>query len=331
MLFQRGSCSRISSWISAISSWRNSSRLSSRRIRNPSRTPRRVHVTRTRRTAVFQSVRRTRRVPRSTLILPYDIPSSPHGLNDRLLEAAIELTAYPRHVNLDHVGRSLPVRLPEMLAQHPPCDNLPGMSHEKLKKAKLGWGQVDFAFATNHSSRREIKSQFTHPEDRRGTRRHSSAESFKPGQQLRESKGFHKVIVGARFETGNAFLHRSERTEEQYGRSDTFAANGTQDIHTVAFRKQNVEYNGIELLRADEFKPALPVFDPRTLVASFLQPPQQGAANHGVIFHNEELHEFGSKNTTTAVKSEDRISAQKRRTELILPHFIRSQLITGAC
>ena len=71
---------------------------------------------------------------------PKNITSTPHGLNQRLIESAINFTTQAVNVYLDDVRHSLPIGLSQVLAEHFARDDLAGITHQELQQAELGGG-----------------------------------------------------------------------------------------------------------------------------------------------------------------------------------------------
>src|SRR5262249_28012524 len=76
-------------------------------------------------TTVTQRSRRNRSVANRPLSRSKGIAASPHGVDQGLLgPATLQLGAQAVDVDLDDVGRPLPVRGPQLLAQHLARDDL---------------------------------------------------------------------------------------------------------------------------------------------------------------------------------------------------------------
>src|SRR5260370_39694766 len=98
-----------------------------------------VMITITNTTSVIHKTRRNRSVEQNSLTrCTESIAASSHGVDQRLLGAALQLGAEPIDVHLDDVGGAFPVGLPQALAQHFAGDDLAGMAHEHFQDAELG-------------------------------------------------------------------------------------------------------------------------------------------------------------------------------------------------
>src|SRR5262249_35209086 len=99
-------------------------------IRNPSRTATRVPSTVSSMTLVFQSVSRNRSVRERVLSSSKRIAAPSHGLNDRAVEALVELAPQSIDVHFDDVCGAFPIHFPQVLAEHSPRHHLTGEAHE---------------------------------------------------------------------------------------------------------------------------------------------------------------------------------------------------------
>src|SRR6185312_5403648 len=205
-----GPRSMISSSISAISSWMKSLSRSTKSWRSCSRTPTRAAATSKKATMEIQNVRRARSVPNTTLSFADGIAAAPHGLNDRLIEAAIQLAPEAVDVDLDNVRRSFPVRFPQVFAEHFTCDDLAVVAHQEFEQAEFGGGEVDVAVAAGDAAGGKIEVERADLQRRRGARTEAAADRLQPGFQLREGERLHQVIVRSGLQPGDALFHRTE-------------------------------------------------------------------------------------------------------------------------
>src|SRR6478752_804883 len=125
--------------------------------RTPSRTQSRIPTPVSTTASAFQSIRRKRSVRMNALWRPKNITSSPHGLNQRLIESAINFTTQAVDVYLNDVRHPLPVRLPEMLAEHFAGDDLAGITHQEFQQAELGGGQAQLGGAAGDMAIGEVQ------------------------------------------------------------------------------------------------------------------------------------------------------------------------------
>src|SRR5262249_12897407 len=98
-------------------------------------------------TSVFQARSRKRRVRSKDLRRSKDIAAPSNGLDERILSGPLQLAAQPVDVNFEHVGRSFPVGLPQMLAHHLAGDDLAGVAHQHFQQAELGRSELDLEVA----------------------------------------------------------------------------------------------------------------------------------------------------------------------------------------
>src|SRR3954453_3529937 len=104
---------------------RSSSRISVKR--SPSRSPTDARPNRSMMTTVFQNVSRNRSVPNRPSARAERIPPPPDRLGAGRRPVLPQLVPQPLDVDFQDVGRPLPVRLPQVLAQHPAGDDLAGV------------------------------------------------------------------------------------------------------------------------------------------------------------------------------------------------------------
>src|ERR1700674_623784 len=65
------------------------------------------------------------------------VSGAAHRMEERLVEALVDLGAQPRHVHVDHVGLRVEVIVPHVLEQHGAGDHLAGVAHEIFQKPEL--------------------------------------------------------------------------------------------------------------------------------------------------------------------------------------------------
>src|SRR5262249_21164832 len=71
------------------------------------------------------------------------IAAPPHRLDRTAVAGLLQLVPQAVDVDLDDVRGPLPVRLPEVLAEHLAGDHLAGVPQEQFQQAELGRGQLD--------------------------------------------------------------------------------------------------------------------------------------------------------------------------------------------
>src|SRR5258706_14863127 len=152
-----------SSWklraISCKSSRSTWSRSRSSVQRTPSRTQSRIPRPVSTTARAFHSIRRKRRVRVIALWRPKNITSSPHGLDQRLIETAIDFTAQAVDVYLDNIRHPFPIGFPQVLAEHLPRHHLSGITHQELQQAELRGGHAQLGGAAHHVPVSEIERQ----------------------------------------------------------------------------------------------------------------------------------------------------------------------------
>src|SRR6185436_616991 len=98
-------------------------------------------------TLVYHSVSRNRRLPKKISLRfsgrAKGITPPPDGLDQRPVEAFVQLTAQQVDVHFDDVRRPFPVRFPQVLAEHLPRHELPGMPQQEFQEAEFRRGQID--------------------------------------------------------------------------------------------------------------------------------------------------------------------------------------------
>src|SRR3954462_7093832 len=80
-----------------------------------------------------QAMTRNPKVRKKSLARSKRITATADGVDQRLLDAFLELVAEAVDMHLDDVRRSFPVRLPQALAQHLPRDHQARVPHEHLE------------------------------------------------------------------------------------------------------------------------------------------------------------------------------------------------------
>src|ERR1700694_4277134 len=90
------------------------------------------------------------------------VPGAAHGMQERLVEALVDLGAQPRHVHVDHVGLRGEVRVPHVLEQHGAGDYLAGMAHEIFQEPELARLQRDVLAAAGHRVSKPVELEVAH-------------------------------------------------------------------------------------------------------------------------------------------------------------------------
>src|SRR3954468_18060466 len=118
-----------------------------------------VAVTMSRTTTVFQNIKRKRRVENKPSSRPKRIAASSYRLDQRVLETFFEFAAQTVDVDFDDVGGAFPVRVPQMLAEHPSRHDLPAVAHEHLQEAELRRREHDLDASPHDTPRGQVQSE----------------------------------------------------------------------------------------------------------------------------------------------------------------------------
>src|SRR5215467_731486 len=82
-----------------------------------------------------------------------DIPHTPHGVQQLLLEAAIDLLAQPAHEHVDDVRLRIEVVVPDVRQDHRLRDDLVDVPQEVFEQRELPRPEVDGDVAARHATR----------------------------------------------------------------------------------------------------------------------------------------------------------------------------------
>src|SRR5207253_7077831 len=112
----------------------------------------------------------------------------PHGSDQRRGAVAVDLLPEPVDVDLDDVSGTLPVGLPEVLAEHGAGDDLAGVAHHHLQQAELGGGQDELPAAAVDPAGGQVEDEVADLQDGGGPVLDAAADGGEAGHQLGEGE-----------------------------------------------------------------------------------------------------------------------------------------------
>src|SRR3981081_870694 len=84
-------------------------------------------------------------------------PDAADGMDERIGELTVHLSAHAPDIDVNDVGRWIEVKIPDMLQQHCPGDNLAFVADKILQDLKFARQQLDFLGTPGHRSRYEVE------------------------------------------------------------------------------------------------------------------------------------------------------------------------------
>src|SRR5258708_1334025 len=156
------------------------------------------------------------------------------GMDERLLEAAVDLRAQAADMDIDDVGLRIEMKIPDAFEQHCPGLDLAGVAHQKFEEPVFPRLQVDGLSGARHDAGEQVDLEVADAQDRgdRLTGR-PPRESGDAGDQLGEGEGFDQVVVGPGIEAVDAVVDSIQRGEEKHRRRDAGAADRLHDTDAV--------------------------------------------------------------------------------------------------
>ena len=144
-----------------------------------------------------------------------DEPRAAYALYERRPARAIDLLAQAPHVHVDEVGlRHEPVA-PYVLQEHGAGDQLAWSTQEILEQLELARQQLQRLPLPVDRPRQEIHRQRTALKDRLLRLGRPAQERLDPSRQLHERERLGQVVVAARLEPADTFVHCAEGADDQ--------------------------------------------------------------------------------------------------------------------
>src|SRR6516165_7267127 len=123
-------------------------------------------------------------------------PNAADGMDKWVGLSNVDLAADASDINIDDVGHGIEMKIPYVLQQHRPRDNLALVANQVFEKLKFSWQQVNFSARAAHRSRHQVELEIT------DAQHHvfddaiaPPGESLNTGKQFREGKRLDEVVV----------------------------------------------------------------------------------------------------------------------------------------
>ena len=121
------------------------------------------------------------------------IAGAAHGVQERAVEALVDLLPEPADMHVDDVGLRIEMVVPDLFQEHRARDDVVRVAHEIFEQAELARQQLDRLAGARHGASEQIHLEIGDLEAGFGAR--AAGQRLKPRQQLGEGKGLAEIIV----------------------------------------------------------------------------------------------------------------------------------------
>src|SRR5262249_37133557 len=163
-------------------------------------------------------------------------------MQEGAVKATIDLAPEIADVDIDDIGITKEVKVPDVLGNLRAGEHVPGMAHEIFQEGELPRAQFDQAPAAADLALGGVHSEVPEVQQRIHLQGRPAQQGPETGHQLREGKGFDQIIVGPDIETPDAIFYSVLGGEQQDGALDTPVPQHPQDVQAVQLRQENVEH-----------------------------------------------------------------------------------------
>src|SRR5262249_39293497 len=130
-----------------------------------------------------------------------------HRMEEGAVKATINLAPEIADIDIDDIGITEEVKVPDVLGNLCAGEHVPGMAHEIFQEGELPRAQLDQASATMDLAPGGVHSKVTEVQDRIHLQGRSAQQGTQAGHQLREGEGFDQIVVSPDIEASDAVFH----------------------------------------------------------------------------------------------------------------------------
>src|ERR1700730_17345560 len=127
----------------------------------------------------------------------------------------VELAPQIADLDIDDIGLRHEFEIPNVLAQHPPSDDLARPAHEIFEQGELSGQQIDQLAVAPDGSLDEIHFQETDLQPRESRVVSPAQEGFDSRRQFADVEGLCEIVVAASFQSGDAVVDRRQRADHE--------------------------------------------------------------------------------------------------------------------
>ena len=168
------------------------------------------------------------------------IPDAAHRLYHFFRETVIDLAPQVADINVDDVGQSVIVHIPDVLHDHRAAERTSTIAHQILQDAEFLRCELNISAVACDLAANAIEGEIAHLQTlRQGLS--TAQQNAHASEQLDERKRLHQIIVGAAFQPFDAIIHGVPRAEDQYGRRDFAIADLLQYFEAVHIGKAQIQ------------------------------------------------------------------------------------------
>src|SRR5437899_6639914 len=173
------------------------------------------------------------------------VPRPSEGRDEARLRGTVELGAKPAHVDLDDVGVSLEVVVPDVAQDVVLGQDLALVPQEELHECHLPRGQGDLGVAPEDPSGDRVETKVARLQHHRALPRPTPQQGTQPGHEHDVGEGLRQVVVGPGVQRLGLVELAVLGGQHEDGRPVALLPQGRADLVAVDLRQHDVQDDGV--------------------------------------------------------------------------------------
>ena len=213
-------------------------------------------------------------------------------MDERGVEAAVDLAPQAAHVDVDDVGLGVEVVVPYRLEQHGAGHHLPGVAHQVFEQPELAGLELDGTPGPPDGAREKVHLQVRdhEPGGRRPVAAAPPRQRLDPGRELGEREGLDEIVVAARAQALHPVVDLAEGAQHEHRGRPIRGAQRAHDRQAVEPGEHPIDDDHVVAGVEGEQQPFLPVAGVVDHVPRLFEPLADEAGGLRIVFDEEDAH-----------------------------------------
>src|SRR5881392_3995367 len=170
------------------------------------------------------------------------IPDAADRMDEWIALLAVDLAAHAPNVDIDDVGRRVEMKIPYVLQQHRPRDDVACVANQILEKLEFPGQHFDVTAAPPDGSRHEIHLEIADAQDGfLDHRRAAPGKGLDTGQQFGEGEWLDEIVVAAGAQSPYPIVDLAQSADDQNRRSDAVVPQASHNGDAIDVGKHAID------------------------------------------------------------------------------------------
>src|SRR5579884_1081670 len=218
------------------------------------------------------------------------IANATNGCQQFDLKRIINFSPQTTHIDIDHVGTTFKIIVPDMLLNHIASNDLIGVVHKKFQQSIFARCEIDRASFPLHAMGDRIDYQITNLHTPIFVGGLTAQQGTQTCQQFTNGKRFDQIIVGPTIQSLYAIIHTITCSQKENWGMNTPSSQFAADLQTILLRQENIQDDQIVRRKFGKILPFLSIIGSINAIPFMREIHLEGTIQTMIIFYHKNTH-----------------------------------------